>query len=279
MGAGATGSDQFPTAVTNALAGTRFALVGFDATEADRALHALQDVQAFGRTLEPTSSTPHAADAKPVFDICVLKLPGDESPSAEPGYRPVSDQPLLLVGSRAQITAHGKSISSPYSDFVIEPWTSEELIMRAYHLLSIARAPTEEKRPGRTGPGHEPGQPLKALVADDDLATSILIKTALKSQGLDAATARDGGTALEMARTHQFAVIVLDINMPTLNGFEVLSALQSDDPPNTTPVLVVSNRHQEADIVRAFALGALDYVTKPFSPLELVARVRRILAV
>ena len=170
-------------------------------------------------------------------------------------------------------------IANPYSDFVIDPWSPEELIMRAYHLLSVMQAPAAVSASGPARRSAAASGPLKALVADDDLATSILISTALKSQGFEVTTARDGGEALQLAHNPEFSVVVLDINMPTLSGFEVLSALQAEGAISKVRVLVVSNRHQEADIVRAFALGAVDYVTKPFSPLELAARARRILAI
>ena len=69
---------------------------------------------------------------------------------------------------------------------------------------------------------------------------------------------------------------VLDVNMPGMDGYEVLSAIRSEALP--VRVLLLTARQQENDVIRAFALGADDYVVKPFSPMELVARLKRLLA-
>ena len=80
-----------------------------------------------------------------------------------------------------------------------------------------------------------------------------------------------------MARTFSPHVAILDINMPRMDGFEVLSAIKGDAFTRDVRVVMLSARQRETDVVRGFALGADDYVTKPFSPMELVARVKRAL--
>ena len=76
-------------------------------------------------------------------------------------------------------------------------------------------------------------------------------------------------------RETDFGVVILDLDVPEVDGYSVLSEIRMR-PEAATPVMIVSARHQEQDILRAFELGADDYVTIPFSPLEVVARVRRL---
>ena len=88
---------------------------------------------------------------------------------------------------------------------------------------------------------------------------------------------RDGDAALEALAKERFGLVVLDINMPKTDGYGVLSQMRLRPDSRSTPVLMLSARVQEHDIVKAFDLGADDYVTKPFNPLELVFRVRRLM--
>ena len=83
--------------------------------------------------------------------------------------------------------------------------------------------------------------------------------------------------ALEALTKERFGLVVLDINMPKTDGYGVLSQMRLRPESRSTPVLMLSSRVQEHDIVRAFDLGADDYVTKPFNPLELVSRIRRLM--
>jgi len=89
-------------------------------------------------------------------------------------------------------------------------------------------------------------------------------------------TASEGDHALQLIREQRADAAVLDVIMPNLDGFEVLAAVRNDSGARNLPVLLLSAMQQEADIVRAFGLGANDYVTKPFSPVEVVARLKRL---
>jgi two-component system phosphate regulon response regulator PhoB len=88
---------------------------------------------------------------------------------------------------------------------------------------------------------------------------------------------RDGKEALEATRNNRTQVMVLDINMPKLSGFEVLKAVKGDEATQQIKVAILTAGQREIDIVRAFSLGADDYVVKPFNQLELVARIKRLL--
>ena len=116
--------------------------------------------------------------------------------------------------------------------------------------------------------------PRTILVADDDPHIRQLIVFALAKAGLDAIEAEDGEAALAAVATHQPDLLILDINMPRMDGIEVCRRLRAT---GTLPILFLSSRDDEIDRVLGIELGADDYVTKPFSPREVVARVMAIL--
>jgi len=113
-----------------------------------------------------------------------------------------------------------------------------------------------------------------ALVVDDEPHVAELIAGVLAAEGFAVTSAADGPAALRRARASQPDIVVLDIGLPGLDGFEVCRALRKDAP---VPILFVTARGAEIDRVVGLELGADDYVTKPFSPRELVARVRAVL--
>jgi DNA-binding response OmpR family regulator len=129
----------------------------------------------------------------------------------------------------------------------------------------------------RGAPGAVPGGRPRIVLADEDPTTSALLKTVLQNYGMECREARDGGEAVELIRTFAPDAAILDVSMPNLDGLQVLSLLKSDPATSATRVIFLTARQQEADIVKAFALGAEDYITKPFNPMELVARLKRIL--
>lgn len=115
------------------------------------------------------------------------------------------------------------------------------------------------------------------LVADDDRDIRELVAFRLSKGGYEVITAEDGGEALELARSRQPALAVLDVMMPRLNGYEVTQALRADEATRPIPVILLTARVQETDVARGFEAGADDYLKKPFSPQELLARVHAIL--
>jgi DNA-binding response OmpR family regulator len=115
----------------------------------------------------------------------------------------------------------------------------------------------------------------RILIVEDDEAIATGLALNLKLAGRVTSIARDGDDALLQAQAEDFALILLDINLPKLNGLEVLSRLRSAD--NLVPVIVLSARDGEFDKVAALRLGADDYVTKPFALAELLARIDAVL--
>ena len=115
---------------------------------------------------------------------------------------------------------------------------------------------------------------MKILLVDDDLDLLEIIAFALQQAGFLVVRATDGDRALALFEQEEPDVVVLDINLPRRNGFDVVQSIRLG---HSTPVLMLTARSQEDDVVRALGLGADDYLTKPFSPKILVARVRALL--
>lgn len=118
----------------------------------------------------------------------------------------------------------------------------------------------------------------RILIAEDDPNTIKLLNYRMQSMGHETISAIDGGKALEMATKEKPDLILLDILMPVMSGVQVLRKLKSQDETKNIPVIMLTAKAQEEDIVGALEGGALDYVTKPFSFAELAARVNRALA-
>lgn len=115
---------------------------------------------------------------------------------------------------------------------------------------------------------------MKLLVADDDRDLLDLVAFALTQSGYIVIKASDGRQALQGFDREQPDLAILDLNMPVLTGFEVCSRIRE---VSTIPILILTSRDEEEDLVRALDLGADDYLTKPFSPRTLLARVRALL--
>ena len=117
----------------------------------------------------------------------------------------------------------------------------------------------------------------KILVAEDDALTAQLVSFKLKQQGFTVLSASDGETALALALAERPEVILLDCMMPVMDGFAVLRRIKESPELKATPVIMLTFRSKETDIINALELGAADYIVKPFSPAELMARIRKVL--
>jgi len=118
----------------------------------------------------------------------------------------------------------------------------------------------------------------RILVADDDPLSIKLLNFRLRSVGHEVIFAVNGGEALEIATREKPDLVLLDIMMPVMNGFQVLRKLRSQEETKNIPVIMLTSKVQEKDVVFGLEGGAEDYITKPFSFAELNARVNRVLA-
>jgi two-component system alkaline phosphatase synthesis response regulator PhoP len=114
------------------------------------------------------------------------------------------------------------------------------------------------------------------LVVEDEPDVAELLRYNLEKEGWEVAAVSNGAEAVRRAREARPAVILLDIMVPQLNGWEVCRRLKQDAETRAIPIIMVTGRVEEGDKVLGFELGADDYVTKPFSPRELIARIRAV---
>lgn len=115
----------------------------------------------------------------------------------------------------------------------------------------------------------------KILVVDDEVAISTLLQYNLEQNGFEVTTAGDGSSAYQLAKSEQFDAILLDLMLPNVDGMTVLKQIRQDKI--TTPVILVTAKGDEFDRVFGLELGADDYITKPFSPREVIARLKAVL--
>ena len=141
--------------------------------------------------------------------------------------------------------------------------------------------PVDRKASAQGGDAPSPWAPRpgigRILVAEDERDLAELIRHHLSKEGYDVVIVDNGVAALQYARTHRPDAVLLDIMIPQMNGWEVCRSLKREADTKQVPVIMVTGRVEEGDKVLGLELGADDYVTKPFSPRELVARVRAVI--
>jgi DNA-binding response OmpR family regulator len=135
----------------------------------------------------------------------------------------------------------------------------------------VIRRRNAEPAPG--GPGQQLG---RVLVVEDEQDVAEMIRYNISREGYDVAVVKTGADALDRARELRPDVILLDIMIPQLNGWEVCRRLKQESRTRAIPVIMVTGRVEEGDKILGFEMGADDYITKPFSPRELVARIRAV---
>ena len=113
------------------------------------------------------------------------------------------------------------------------------------------------------------------MIVDDEPGVRALLNDTLRIAGFETVEATDGMSALTLLRTHKPDLLVIDINMPLMDGFELVERLRSTN--DLTPVLMLTAREDKADIMRGLKIGADDYVVKPFGIEELILRIKAIL--
>ena len=117
----------------------------------------------------------------------------------------------------------------------------------------------------------------RILVVDDDRQITRLLSSYLEKAGMTVLTAYDGENALRIIRHERPDLVVLDLMLPGLDGFEITRTLRADERLAAIPILMLTARVEDTDKILGLELGADDYITKPFNPREIVARVRAIL--
>ena len=265
-----------PEYVAQTLSGKRVAVVGLPANEGARlgvALDRVEAVPTFFDVAEPPILKRLLA-----CDLAVIHVRAETatSPWLDPAKPYLGARPVVLAGNRDDLLELDQNVQSVAREVLMDAsWQTHEALVR----LSLAlqgRLPTGpvEEGDGFMASG-APGRP-RVLVAGGEPAVRELLRTTLQNFGMDCTTADDGAAAREAIRTARPHAAVLDADMPGMDGYEVLSAVRSEQIP--VHVLVLTARQRESDFIRGFNLGADDYMTKPFSTMELVARLNRLLS-
>jgi CheY-like chemotaxis protein len=262
-----------PEYVSQALAGKQVTVVGLPVAEEERLGIALDRAHAestfFEASCEPTDPDALAADLAVIF----------VAPEVETGRWLDADAPVwkrtpvVLVGGRDHLLALDPQVQSRAREFLMDAWQPEEALVRLSLALIEKPAVKESRIPPPPQPVAGTGR-ARVVIADDDPTVRALVTTTLKNFGFETEAVPDGTTALETIRRTRPDIAVLDVSMPGMDGYEVLAALRNQSNP--VRVMLLTARQQESDVIRGFSLGADDYVVKPFSPMELVARLKRL---
>jgi len=267
-------------AIVQALLGKRVAAVGLPPDEEERLCSALERVQALPSFFE-FSERPDSEDVR-ACDIAVVHVGPDAAGSGwlNPESAIRGKCPMVFVGSRDDLLSIGPEVQALACEFLMDAWQPEEALVRLSRAFTQQRQIVDSSPTPRSAP---PPEPLRAVasgraqvvIADDDPTVVILVRTALQNFGMECYTADDGPAAIELIRRYKPNAAVLDVNMPGMDGYQVLAAIRAEEIP--VRVVLLTARQQESDVLRGFTLGADDYVVKPFSPMELVARLKRLL--
>ena len=117
----------------------------------------------------------------------------------------------------------------------------------------------------------------RVIIAEDDDLTASVVRHRLELDGYNVEHFRDGASALKASKHGNISLFILDAKIPVMNGFELIENIREDKNFNNVPIVMLSPPAREGDVVRAFELGADEYITKPFSPVELKARIDRLM--
>ncbi len=174
--------------------------------------------------------------------------------------------PSIVIGSRSALTVLRDSTDPQTWDFTAKPIHLDELAWRATSLLSRNRTSSGTRR-----------MPARVVVADADAFTRTLIESAMTQLDVECTLTDDGEAAWKAIEESNPGAVIVDLTLPNRDGFQLMADIRRSTTLRKPKIIVLSARQSEADILRAFSLGADDYITKPFSPLELSARLTRLL--
>ena len=287
-----------PDTIMRELTRLRVALVGFADAEADRLCGALERVGSRPRLFR--IDHPPDSDSVKDCDVVMVHVRPEtmETPWLAAGTAGLQ-KPLVLVGAREHLLALDTAVQSRAREFLIDGWQPEEALMRLRFALPSFIPPAAPPSGSPPGPVHSPkvrtrpmapAEPAfrgreepappddsrpEVLIADDDEDIRNLVQTVLKSHGMNCLTASTGTEALRMVIEHRPRTVVLDVNIPGMDGFQLLAEIRRQTAP--ARVILLTGREQKRELIQGFQLGADDYVVKPFNPRELMLRISRLL--
>ena len=261
---------QVPREIRATLAHRKFTLVGFGAREAYLLAKAFEEMKALSHGVNPLEAWPGSKGVKD-SDLVILNLTGGLQGSHWIDGRALARNPnlLLLVGYQSEVYKN-PALDSAAQDVLIRPFDTAELLMRSSRLLSRSRG-------RRNVPGSN-GESARVMLADDDPSITNLLTALLQNHHIECTVAANGEAALQGARRQMPDLVVLDVDMPRMNGFEVLATLRKEPGTHALKVILLTGNQDEEAIAKGSALGADDYIVKPFSPGDLLGRVKKLLS-
>jgi two-component system cell cycle response regulator DivK len=275
-----------PDDIVKVLKGQSIALVGCGREEAERLCGALDRASAKPRLFDAG----RAPDTDAIGSCSAIVVHVRPETFGTHYLHPLTvaglSQPLILIGMRDHILELEASVVPRAAELLIDGWQPEEALIRLAHALARAAlvkppqvsapvlAESVPIRPILTMP-REINLDSEILIADDDMTVRMVVRSAVQNAGIKCRMACNGTEALQMIRDCRPPLAVLDVNMPGMDGYEVLAAVRNEKLP--VRIILLTARQQEADITRGFTLGADDYIVKPFNPAELLARLKRFL--
>lgn len=270
--------DSIPESVAATLLGKRIAMVGFAAEEAERLCTVFERLG-----IRPRLFPPEEPPDSPTIRLCqavMVHVRQETLGSAwfDPECASASRGTLVFAGTRERIMALCPAVQDRAKEFLIDTWQPEEALVRLSFALRRGAAPEAEISSRVSAMASKRAGALAqrcVVIADDDVATRTNLKKTLTGHNFDCRTATSGRDALLMIDQCLPAAVVLDVNMPEMNGFEVLAAIREQNIP-VRVVMLTASLH-EHDVVRSFMLGADDYISKPFRSMDLVMRLNRLL--
>jgi CheY-like chemotaxis protein len=179
-------------------------------------------------------------------------------------------KPAIVESDRITLSFLARFPHAGPREFVPGPCPIDELLWRS--ALLLGRVPTAKTRKSKKRRHPE------LVIADSDPASLTLVDTVLTLEGFECRVADNGSLALELIKATAPDAVILEVTLPGSDGFQILAEIRRDPALAGMVVILLTSRQAEADVLRGFSLGADDYVTKPFSPLELAARLKRALA-
>ena len=244
--------------------------MGFETPEADAIIAALGSVGGIGHAVGATPDIP-GLNSLSRFDACFINASAASAAGQPSPIEAIarSRKPAVVVGTYAELVQHIVAFADLNRDFALRPYAPQDLLLRAYRVLRLVEKDVEAIQASI-------GTNRVAVVADDDDTSTRLLSMILKNVLFECEIVRNGARAVAKTRERRPDLVLLDISMPDMDGFEALTELRKDPKTKDIPIILVSAHHDEQEVVKGFSLGADDYVIKPFNSGELTARISRI---
>jgi CheY-like chemotaxis protein len=252
----------------NTLSGKRIALVGFAPAAVMELTRVIGDAEAFSRPLSPLQVDPSSDVLKP-FELILVDVESAAGTAwlEREKLASVIDR-SIAVGRHASLFKTASDSLLGFAEYCPLSGPDEEFLLRC--ILALRARP-------RSGQSAAVPESSTVVLADDDTSVTSIVRRALERNGLTCQIAANGRDALALITKVKPCAAVLDVHMPAIDGFEVLSRIKSAPEVAQTRVILLTGSEQEADIIRGFTLGAADYVCKPFNPMELTIRLMRVI--